>query len=66
MRLRLILLGAPTAALLLTASPVSAAPAAVPSPYADHVVHCAQADGFTGTHNPGVHHQGYSGWQQEC
>lgn len=66
MRLQLTLLGTPMAALLLTAPPASAAPDAVPSPYADHVVHCAQTMGFTGTHNPGVHHQGFSGWQHEC
>ena len=27
----------------------------------EHVVHCAQGVGFSGTHNPGMH-QGASGW----
>lgn len=30
--------------------------------YAEHVRMCQQAMGFTGTHNPGVMHEGYSGW----
>ncbi|MGB4892613.1 MAG: hypothetical protein WBP09_13200 [Propionicimonas sp.] len=30
--------------------------------YADHVRMCQQAMGFNGTHNPGVMHQGRSGW----
>lgn len=30
--------------------------------YADHVRMCQQHMGFSGTHNPGVMHQGYSGW----
>lgn len=30
--------------------------------YADHVRACRDSMGFSGTHNPGVMHQGYSGW----
>jgi len=30
--------------------------------YAEHVRMCQQEMGFSGTHNPGVMHQGYSGW----
>ena len=30
--------------------------------YAEHVRMCQQAMGFSGTHNPGVMHHGYSGW----
>lgn len=30
--------------------------------YADHVRACQQEMGFSGTHNPGVMHQGFSGW----
>lgn len=56
------LLATPLVALVLTAAPAAALDD-VPNPYADHVVHCAQDMGFTGSHNPGVHHQGFSGWQ---
>lgn len=48
---------------LLAATFVSAGPAAAALEYAEHVVHCAQEMGMSGTHNPGVHHQGFSGWQ---
>ena len=30
--------------------------------YAEHVRMCQQAMGFTGTHNPGVMHEGFAGW----
>lgn len=30
--------------------------------YAEHVRMCQQHMGFSGTHNPGVMHQGFSGW----
>jgi hypothetical protein len=30
--------------------------------YAEHVRMCQQEMGFSGTHNPGVMHQGFSGW----
>ena len=30
--------------------------------YAEHVRMCQQEMGFSGTHNPGVMHRGYSGW----
>ena len=33
--------------------------------YAEHVRMCRQAMGFSGTHNPGVMHQGYSGWNPD-
>jgi hypothetical protein len=59
-----------TAAALLVASfgviGVAAAGAAQASPgqgyeYGQHVVACN--DHFSGEHNPGVHHRGFSGWQ---
>lgn len=54
-------------AALLAAMVVPAGPAVAAPEYAEHVVHCAQEMGFSGTHNPGVHHQGFSGWQaHEC
>ena len=31
----------------------------------DHVSHHAREMGFSGTMNPGVHHQGFSGWPME-
>lgn len=65
MHLSTALLVPAVAALALTTTPALALD--VPNPYADHVVHCAQTMGFTGTHNPGVHHRGFSGWEQhEC
>lgn len=33
--------------------------------YAEHVRMCQQSMGFSGTHNPGVMHQGYSGWDPD-
>ena len=33
--------------------------------YSQHVRDCQLTMGFTGTHNPGVMHQGYSGWDPD-
>jgi hypothetical protein len=33
--------------------------------YAEHVRMCQRSMGFSGTHNPGVTHQGYSGWDPD-
>lgn len=53
------------ATVLLTLAALGAsAQTAVAGEYGEHVVHCAQTMGFDGTHNPGVHHRGFSGWQQ--
>lgn len=30
--------------------------------FSQHVRACSQGMGFDGTHNPGVMHRGYSGW----
>jgi len=41
------------------------ASAAAPEPgpaFGQHVSQCAKTMGFSGTHNPGVMHQGKSGW----
>lgn len=32
--------------------------------FGQHVRHCAQTMGFSGTHNPGMHH-GFAGWSGE-
>ena len=32
------------------------------SGFSQHVRACSQGMGFDGTHNPGVMHRGYSGW----
>ena len=45
---------------------IGAAPAAAAGPgpgheFGKHVVACN--DHFSGVHNPGVHHRGFSGWQ---
>lgn len=55
---RTLLLAAGTA--LLALAGVAAPAAAAPSDFSEHVRMCNHA--FSGTHNPGVHHQGYSGW----
>ncbi len=44
---------------------VASAPAQATSAgqeFSEHVRACQQAMGFSGTHNPGVMHQGFSGW----
>lgn len=43
------------------AAPGGAAGAAVAA-FSEHVRTCQQEMGFTGAHNPGVMHQGFSGW----
>lgn len=32
---------------------------------AHHSAHAIEMAGFTGDHNPGVHHTGYAGWTHE-
>lgn len=64
MKIRPVQLSIPVAALFLTATAEAPAAAAEPPvPFGEHVVHCAQQMGFSGDHNPGVHHQGFSNWQ---
>lgn len=46
---------------LLATMPAQAAPGGQ-SEYGQHVRMCAQMMGFDGQMNPGVHHQGRSGW----
>lgn len=60
---RLLLTAALTAGTFLLSA--AGASAAVPAPgpaYGHHVALCAKTMGFSGTHNPGVMHQGKSGW----
>jgi hypothetical protein len=49
-------------AVLLSGGVTGAASAATGSAFSEHVRTCQQEMGFTGTHNPGVMHQGLSGW----
>ncbi len=55
---------AATAAVVLA---MAAAPAGAVEPtgceFADHVRMAKAHTGFDGTHNPGVMHQGFSGWE---
>jgi hypothetical protein len=37
-------------------------PAPAGAEFGEHVSTCAREMGFSGTHNPGVHHQGFAGW----
>lgn len=48
-------------AMLLAATPAQAAN--TNADYGQHVRHCAQHMGFSGDENPGLHHQGKSGWE---
>lgn len=63
---RLILTLALVALLALAlVAPAAAAPNGPPADvtvFVAHVVHHAQAGGFTGVLNPGVHHQGFAGF----
>ena len=62
---RLTLAGAAAAVLAGAAAvPAQAVPAqaAAGQDYAAHVRACQAEMGFSGTHNPGVMHRGYSGW----
>jgi hypothetical protein len=58
--LRIIIVASAVLASLLVASPVAAA--GTGAEYGDHVSDCARAGHFSGSHNPGVMHQGFSGW----
>jgi hypothetical protein len=57
-----------TAALVVAAAGVvgAAGPASAdPGPGRDFGQHVAEHhDEFTGDHNPGVHHRGFSGWEE--
>jgi hypothetical protein len=50
-----------TAALVLAAPTAALANEPTEAEYGQHARHCAQTMGFTGEHNPGVHH-GFTGW----
>jgi hypothetical protein len=58
MRKLLIALGM---AVVLDATSASAESTPTGSDFGQHVAGCAQAMGFDGVHNPGMH-QGFSGW----
>ncbi len=60
---KLIATIAAAAALLLV--PAAAFAAAPDTTFGSHVSEAAQTHGFSGTHNPGVHHQGASGWMPD-
>ena len=42
-------------------APVAASAQTTGAGFGQHVRHCAQTMGFSGTHNPGMHH-GFAGW----
>ncbi len=46
---------------LLVSAPAWAAPPSGPASFGQHVRVCAQEVGFSGDHNPGMHH-GVAGW----
>ena len=49
-------------AVVLSGGLTGAASAASGSAFSEHVRACQQEMGFSGTHNPGVMHHGFSGW----
>jgi hypothetical protein len=64
MRIRHLLTAALLAGAVLAFAPAGAGAAAVGQPAANfgqHVRTCAQTMGFSGEHNPGMHH-GAAGW----
>ena len=48
----------------IIAGPATVAGAATGGDFGGHVADCAQTMGFSGDHNPGMHH-GYAGWPGE-
>lgn len=56
----LTLLSLPAISLVMAAPALAAPPVGVPG-FGQHVSACAQTMGFSGTHNPGMHH-GAAGW----
>jgi hypothetical protein len=50
---------------LLGLTATAPAQAASGRDFSEHVRGCQQEMGFSGTHNPGVMHQGFSGWDPE-
>jgi hypothetical protein len=60
--IRCIAIATLTSAALVLATPAAAqADTATGADFGQHVRTCAQTMGFTGSHNPGMHH-GYAGW----
>lgn len=58
---RLAIMAASGAILVLTGTGTASAAVVEGRDYANHVRACQQEMGFSGTHNPGMHH-GNSGW----
>jgi len=59
---RIVVVTALAGATVVLASPApAAADQAAGADFGQHVRVCAQTMGFTGAHNPGMHH-GYAGW----
>ena len=48
----------------IVAGPATVAGAATGRDFGAHVAECAQTMGFSGDHNPGMHH-GFTGWAGE-
>ena len=61
-RVRLLTIALVMASLAVPAVPALASP---PSNFGQHVSDCAQTMGFSGSHNPGMHH-GAAGWDGEA
>jgi hypothetical protein len=51
-----------TAVVLTPLTALADAPTPTGAQFGEHVSTCAQDMGLSGTHNPGVHHRGFAGW----
>ena len=60
--LRLVTMAAAGVIVITTSAGPAFAAGGTGRDYAEHVRICRQKMGFGGTHNPGVMHHGYSGW----
>jgi len=59
---RELIAAAMTVTLLAAPAAASASPSPADANFGTHISQCARQHGFSGTHNPGVHHLGASGW----
>ncbi len=64
-RILLRTVAATTISLTTLLAPVVASAQPTGADFGQHVRHCARTMGFSGTHNPGLHH-GFAGWDGEA
>lgn len=64
-RILLKTVAATTISLAALLAPLAASAQPTGADFGQHVRHCAQTMGFSGTHNPGMH-RGFAGWDGEA